>query len=97
FEDPEAPTSKTKIKFAKIISDLTEKKHNTPLCADPLLTYAWKDQVNEIIQLQEEFQNDPMVSKEIREQIKSSLGLYKQIRYGKALSRPIKFLNTRTL
>ncbi|CAG8784697.1 20440_t:CDS:1, partial [Gigaspora rosea] len=44
FEDPEAPTSKTKIKFAKTISDLTEEKHNTPLHAEPLLTYTWKDQ-----------------------------------------------------
>ncbi|CAG8803133.1 12819_t:CDS:1, partial [Gigaspora rosea] len=44
FVDQEAPTSKAKIKFAKIISDLTEEKHNTPLHADPLLTYAWKDQ-----------------------------------------------------
>ncbi|CAG8766774.1 15792_t:CDS:1, partial [Gigaspora rosea] len=44
FEDPEAPISKTKAKLTKIINDLTEEKHNTSLCADPLLTYAWKDQ-----------------------------------------------------
>ncbi|CAG8829836.1 8482_t:CDS:2, partial [Gigaspora rosea] len=92
LEVSESPTSKTKAKLAKIINDLTEEKHNTPLCADPLLTYAWKDQVNEIIQkpkrkqvrtleacyylgkLQEEFQDVPTISKEIREQIKHSLG-----------------------
>ena len=39
FEDSESPTSKTKAKLAKIINDLTEEKHNTPLRTDPLLTY----------------------------------------------------------
>ena len=50
LEDSESPTSKTKAKLTKIINDLTEEKYNTPLRADPLLTYTWKDQVNEIIQ-----------------------------------------------
>ncbi|CAG8806131.1 22465_t:CDS:1, partial [Gigaspora rosea] len=50
LEDSESPTSKTKAKLTKIINDLTEEKHNTPLRADSLLTYTWKNQVNKIIQ-----------------------------------------------
>ncbi|CAG8720404.1 10884_t:CDS:2, partial [Gigaspora rosea] len=77
FENLENPTSKAEAKFAKIISDQQEKKHNTSLHADPLLTYAWKVQTFEayyyLERLQKEFQNDPTVFKEIREQIKSSL------------------------
>ncbi|CAG8711631.1 14804_t:CDS:2, partial [Gigaspora rosea] len=76
FEDPEAPTSKTKIKFAKIISDLTEEKHNTPLQTrgnqkekqvQTLEAYYYLEK------LQEEFQDNPIISKEIRELIKSFL------------------------
>ncbi|CAG8821626.1 23596_t:CDS:2, partial [Gigaspora rosea] len=79
FEDSESPTSKTKAKLAKIINDLTEEKHNTPLHADPLLTKPERKTSRTLEacyylgKLQEEFQDDPTISKEIREQIKSSL------------------------
>ncbi|CAG8759744.1 24417_t:CDS:2, partial [Gigaspora rosea] len=73
FEDPEAPTSNTKIKFAKIISDLTEEKHNTPLRNQKEKQVQTLEACYYLGKLQEEFQDDHMISKEIREQIKSSL------------------------
>lgn len=45
----DAHSSKPNTMLVKIIKDLTEEKQNTPFWASPLLTFTWKDKVNEII------------------------------------------------
>jgi len=99
--------------MTRILKDLTDEKLNTPFRANPLLTFSWKDKVNEIIHrlnreirgsqrekqvhtleacyylgtILNEFQNNPKVSKEIRQLLKNSLGTYKMYNFWKGANR----------
>ncbi|CAG8796480.1 903_t:CDS:1, partial [Gigaspora rosea] len=42
------PDSRSKVTMAAKIQDLNEKQPNTPFRAEPLLTFTWREQANEI-------------------------------------------------
>ncbi|CAG8741727.1 9235_t:CDS:2, partial [Gigaspora rosea] len=67
------PDSKSEVTMAAMMKDLNEEQPNIFFQAEPLLTFTWKDQANEIRQLLEEFQDNSKVLKEIKNLFKVSL------------------------